>query len=379
MSSAPMLTGLVRTEGTGGNGTPPIMIRTRKKTIVPRSVGADRATCAPWPPPTSSSPSGPAGTGKTYLAVAQAVRKLHHRQRPAADPVAPRGRSGRAARLPAGRHEGEGRPLSPPALRRALRYACRPSRSSAASPAGEIEIAPIAFMRGRTLADAFVILDEAQNTTPVQMKMFLTRFGQGSRMVVCGDPKPGRFSRRPASSGLRDAVARSKGWRASRVVRFGAGDVVRHPIVGRIVEAYEGVRMLGARHPESRPGWPEAGLAARSPPRASRPRSTPARSAGSRRRRFTVEISRPPHRRRTRCRRSTRAYRGKDKPTNVLSFPMVEPDLLEPATKPTTARFCSATSSWRTSVCAAKRRTSTHRSRTMPASDCPRPAASARL
>jgi phosphate starvation-inducible PhoH-like protein len=105
---------------------------------------------------------------------------------------------------------------------------------------GEIEIAPIAFMRGRTLSDAFVILDEAQNTTREQMKMFLTRFGQGSRMVVCGDPKQVDIPGGAQHSGLHDAVARLDGVEGVGVVRFGIGDVVRHPIVGRIVEAYEG-------------------------------------------------------------------------------------------------------------------------------------------
>ncbi|HET9354480.1 MAG TPA: PhoH family protein, partial [Sphingomicrobium sp.] len=104
---------------------------------------------------------------------------------------------------------------------------------------GEIEIAPIAFMRGRTLNDAFIILDEAQNTTPQQMKMFLTRFGMRSRMVICGDPNqtdlpPG------VTSGLADAVAKLEGIAKLSMVRFGASDVVRHPLVGRIVEAYEG-------------------------------------------------------------------------------------------------------------------------------------------
>jgi len=105
---------------------------------------------------------------------------------------------------------------------------------------GEIEIAPIAFMRGRTLADAFVILDEAQNTTREQMKMFLTRFGQNSRMVVCGDPKQVDIPGGPKMSGLNDAVERLEGVEGIAVSRFTAGDVVRHPIVGRIVEAYEG-------------------------------------------------------------------------------------------------------------------------------------------
>ena len=104
---------------------------------------------------------------------------------------------------------------------------------------GEIEIAPIAFMRGRTLADAFVILDEAQNTTPMQMKMFLTRFGQNSRMVVCGDPKQVDLPD-PSKSGLADAVGRLEGVEGIATITFGIGDVVRHPVVGRIVEAYEG-------------------------------------------------------------------------------------------------------------------------------------------
>ena len=105
---------------------------------------------------------------------------------------------------------------------------------------GEIEIAPIAFMRGRTLADSFIILDEAQNTTREQMKMFLTRFGQNSRMVVCGDPKQVDIPGGTAQSGLHDAVGRLAGVDGISIVRFSSADVVRHPIVGRIVEAYEG-------------------------------------------------------------------------------------------------------------------------------------------
>jgi phosphate starvation-inducible PhoH-like protein len=104
---------------------------------------------------------------------------------------------------------------------------------------GEIEIAPIAFMRGRTLSDAFIILDEAQNTTPQQMKMFLTRFGMRSRMVVCGDPLQIDLPN-PGMSGLADAVGKLEGISRIATIRFGSGDVVRHPLVGRIVEAYEG-------------------------------------------------------------------------------------------------------------------------------------------
>jgi phosphate starvation-inducible PhoH-like protein len=105
---------------------------------------------------------------------------------------------------------------------------------------GEIEIAPIAFMRGRTLADAFIILDEAQNTTPAQMKMFLTRFGENSRMVICGDPNQTDLPGGVGSSGLADATMRLAGVEGIAMARFTAKDVVRHPIVGRIVEAYEG-------------------------------------------------------------------------------------------------------------------------------------------
>jgi phosphate starvation-inducible PhoH-like protein len=101
-----------------------------------------------------------------------------------------------------------------------------------------IEIAPLAFMRGRTLASAFIILDEAQNTTPQQMKMFLTRLGEGSRMVVTGDPSQVDL---PAgiSSGLDDALAILKSVEGISHIAFTAADIVRHPLVGRIVSAYD--------------------------------------------------------------------------------------------------------------------------------------------
>jgi len=103
---------------------------------------------------------------------------------------------------------------------------------------GEIEVAPLAFMRGRTLAHAFVILDEAQNTTSVQMKMFLTRMGEGTRMVITGDLTQVDL---PAGtrSGLRDALETLEGVAGIGVVRFDKRDVVRHPLVARIVDAYD--------------------------------------------------------------------------------------------------------------------------------------------
>jgi phosphate starvation-inducible PhoH-like protein len=103
---------------------------------------------------------------------------------------------------------------------------------------GEIEIAPLAFMRGRTLSHSFVILDEAQNTTPVQMKMLLTRLGEGSRMAVTGDLSqidlPGG-----ARSGLRDAIDVLTGVSGMDFIWFTDADVVRHPLVSRIVRAYD--------------------------------------------------------------------------------------------------------------------------------------------
>jgi phosphate starvation-inducible PhoH-like protein len=103
---------------------------------------------------------------------------------------------------------------------------------------GEIEIAPLAFMRGRTLANAFAILDEAQNTTPMQMKMFLTRLGEGSRMVVTGDLSQIDL---PAGtrSGLADALEALDGVKGIGLVRFASVDVVRHPLVAKIVDAYD--------------------------------------------------------------------------------------------------------------------------------------------
>jgi phosphate starvation-inducible PhoH-like protein len=103
---------------------------------------------------------------------------------------------------------------------------------------GDIEIAPLAFMRGRTLAHSFVILDEAQNATPMQMRMFLTRFGEGSRMAITGDPSQSDLPR-GQMSGLDEALRVLDGVDGVAIRRFAAADVVRHPLVGRIVSAYE--------------------------------------------------------------------------------------------------------------------------------------------
>ena len=233
MAFEPTLEGIIKHE----HAAPPIMIRTRKKTIVPRSAMQIRYMEALASHDIIFA-LGPAGTGKTYLAVAQAVAQLITGSvdrlilsRPAVEA------GERLGFLPGDMKEKVDPYLRP--LYDAL-YDCLPAEQVERRIAsGEIEIAPIAFMRGRTLADAFVILDEAQNTTPAQMKMFLTRFGQNSRMVVCGDPKQTDLPDH-IKSGLADAVSKLEGIESIAMVRFGVGDVVRHPIVGRIVEAYEG-------------------------------------------------------------------------------------------------------------------------------------------
>ena len=241
MSTEPTFSGIFRAEHDGGGadgGGPPIMIRTRNKTIVPRSqtqISYMRALISH----DIIFALGPAGTGKTYLAVAQAVAQLitgSVKRLILSRPAVEAGE--RLGFLPGDMKDKVDPYLRP--LYDAL-YDCLPAEQVERRIAsGEIEIAPIAFMRGRTLADAFVILDEAQNTTPAQMKMFLTRFGQNSRMVICGDPKQVDLPGGVGASGLNDAVQRLEGVEGIATVRFKTADVVRHPIVGRIVEAYEG-------------------------------------------------------------------------------------------------------------------------------------------
>ena len=181
---------------------------------------------------------GPAGTGKTYLAVACAVDALEREQIRRILLVRPAVEAGEKLGFLPGDLQEKVNPYLRP-LYDALYDMLPAEQVERRLASGEIEIAPLAFMRGRTLASAFIILDEAQNTTPLQMKMFLTRFGQGSRMVVCGDPNQVDLPN-PAMSGLADAVRKLEDVEGIATMRFSASEVVRHPIVGRIVEAYEG-------------------------------------------------------------------------------------------------------------------------------------------
>ena len=234
MSAEPVLDGILRSEV---SEPPAILIRTRKKTIVPRTATQIRYMEALGREDIIFA-LGPAGTGKTYVAVAQAVQQLITGSvtrlilsRPAVEA------GERLGFLPGDMKEKVDPYLRP--LYDALYDMLPAEQVERRIASGEIEIAPIAFMRGRTLSEAFIILDEAQNTTPAQMKMFLTRFGQNSRMVVCGDPRQIDLPD-IGKSGLADAVGRLEGIDGIATIRFTAADVVRHPIVGRIVEAYEG-------------------------------------------------------------------------------------------------------------------------------------------
>jgi phosphate starvation-inducible protein PhoH and related proteins len=176
---------------------------------------------------------GPAGTGKTYLAVATAVDMMM---------------SGKVERIVLSRpavEAGERLGFLPGDLREKVDPYLRPLYDMLPGEqvqkrllSGEIEIAPLAFMRGRTLSHAYIILDEAQNTTPVQMKMFLTRLGEGARMAVTGDLSQIDLPR-GTTSGVTDALAALEGVDGVATIRFTEADVVRHPLVQRIVQAYE--------------------------------------------------------------------------------------------------------------------------------------------
>ena len=180
---------------------------------------------------------GPAGTGKTYMAVAWAVDFRKRRQ--VARIILSRRAVEAGERL--GFLPGDMKEKVDPYLRPlydAL-YDMMPSdKVDRMLASGEIEIAPLAFMRGRTLSNAFVIIDEAQNTTPVQMKMVLTRLGDDSRMAITGDLSQIDL---PSGqlSGLSDAVNRLEDVKGIGITRLSGEDVVRHPVVARILKAYE--------------------------------------------------------------------------------------------------------------------------------------------
>ncbi len=184
---------------------------------------------------------GPAGTGKTFLAVACAVDALERSQVQRIILTRPAVEAGeRLGFLPGDLAQKVDPYLRP--LYDALYDLMGFDRVTKAFEKGTLEIAPLAFMRGRTLNHAFVILDEAQNTTPEQMKMFLTRIGFGAKAVVTGDVSQIDLPRGTAS-GLVDAERVLRRVRGIATTRFTAADVVRHPLVARIVEAYDAARV----------------------------------------------------------------------------------------------------------------------------------------
>ena len=224
-------------EAPGGNLLPEdLAVQTRKRQILPRS-RRQAAYLQAIDNHDLVFGLGPAGTGKTYLAVAKAVESLVRGEIDRIVLSRPAVEAGEQLGFLPGDMKDKVDPYLRP-LYDALHDMLPGNQVAKKIDTGEIEIAPLAFMRGRTLSHSFVILDEAQNTTAVQMKMFLTRLGENARMVVTGDLSqvdlPGG-----ARSGLRDAVNVLKDVDGVAFLNFTAKDVIRHQLVSRVIEAYD--------------------------------------------------------------------------------------------------------------------------------------------
>ena len=222
---------------TGERGIPPTLaVTARGREVRPKTDG-QRALVAAIAANTLTFAIGPAGTGKTFLAIVMAVRALKSREvsrivlsRPAVE-----------AGEKLGFLPGDFREKVDPYLRPlydALQELLESGTTEKHLERGTIEVAPLAYMRGRTLADAFVILDEAQNATPEQLKMFLTRLGSNATMVVTGDDTQIDLPR-GMRSGIHDVERLFSDIDDIGIVRLDENDVVRHPLVGRLVAAYD--------------------------------------------------------------------------------------------------------------------------------------------
>jgi phosphate starvation-inducible protein PhoH and related proteins len=191
---------------------------------------------------------GPAGTGKTYLAVAVAVSMFINHQVERIILTRPAVEAGeKLGFLPGDLKEKIDPYLRP--LYDALHDMLPAELVKKHMENGEIEIAPLAFMRGRTLSNAFIILDEAQNTTPTQMKMFLTRLGEGGRMAITGDPSQVDLPR-DIKSGLSDALEKLHRIDDIGIVTFDEKDIIRHPLTAKIVNAYNVYEKRPLKEPE---------------------------------------------------------------------------------------------------------------------------------
>jgi phosphate starvation-inducible PhoH-like protein len=230
-----------------------VVLTNRGRSIAPRTIGQKRFTDA-IRRSTMTFAIGPAGTGKTYLAVAAAVRALQEREVTRIILTRPAVEAGeRLGFLPGTLYEKIDPYLKP--LYDALYEMMDAEAFQRLMARGTIEVAPLAYMRGRTLNDSFIILDEAQNTTPEQMKMFLTRLGFGSKSVVNGDVTQVDLPS-GSPSGLAVVEGILSGIDGIEFVHLGARDVVRHRIVQDIVEAYRAYTEDGRDRtaPPPRPG-----------------------------------------------------------------------------------------------------------------------------
>ena len=215
---------------------PVLEIRTRKKTMEPRTEAQKAYTRALLEHELTFG-IGPAGTGKTYIAVAVAVQKFITGEVDRIILTRPAVEAGEKLGFLPGTQDEKVDPYMQP-LYDALNDFLPGKQLQKLREEKRVEIAPLAFMRGRTLSNAFVILDEAQNATTMQMKMFLTRLGQGSRMAITGDRSQVDLPR-GVQSGLREAEAILAGVDGISFNYFTATDVVRHPLVAKIITAYE--------------------------------------------------------------------------------------------------------------------------------------------
>ena len=195
---------------------------------------------------------GPAGTGKTYIAVAMAVYHLINKKVDRVILSRPAVEAGEKLGFLPGDMKEKLDPYMRP-LYDALFDMMPPDRVQQAIDDGEVELAPLAFMRGRTFSNAFVILDEAQNTTRTQMKMFLTRMGERSRMVITGDLSQIDLPK-DVKSGLADCIPKIETIPGIETVRFSDGDVVRHPLAAKIIKAYDDWDLKKKQYAEEREG-----------------------------------------------------------------------------------------------------------------------------